>query len=246
MTMGKILSKSTITVGMVAVLALAVAVPAHGGTINKSVNISAGSESSGASSVNGSISVGAGALITGDLDTVNGRIRVDSDVSVRDVSTVNGALRIDSGVTADNLSTVNGSIDVAENVTINGKIEAVNGEIGIRKGSAVARDVSNVNGEIELVASLVGGDLSTVSGDIDLRDGAEVKGDIIVEEPGGWGWSSKKSRIPEVVIGPGSRVHGNIRLEREVKLYISETAEVGGVIGEMSMNDAVRFSGNRP
>jgi len=159
---------------------------------------------------------------------VNGRIRVDSDVSVRDVSTVNG------------------SIDVAENVTINGRIEAVNGEIQIRKGSVVARDVSNVNGEIELVASLVGGDLSTVSGDVELRDGAEVKGDIIVEKPGGWGWSSKKSRIPEVVIGPGSRVHGNIRLEREVKLYISETAEVGGVVGVMSMNDAVRFSGNRP
>ena len=244
--MGKILSKSTMTVVMVALLALTVAVPAHGGNVNKSVKIAAGSESGGASSVNGSISVGAGAVITGDLDTVNGRIRVDSDVHVKDVSTVNGSLSIKSGATADSLSTVNGAIEVAENVTINGKIEAVNGEIGIRKGSTVARGVSNVNGEIELVTSLVGGNLSTVSGDIDLRDGAEVKGDVIVEKPGGWGWSSKQSRIPEVVIGPGSRVHGNIRLERVVKLYISETAEVGGVIGEMSMSDAIRFSGKHP
>jgi hypothetical protein len=31
-----------------------------------------------------------------------------------------------------------------------------------------------------------------------------------------------------------------------VKLYISETAEVGGVVGEMSMNDAIRFSGKHP
>jgi len=242
----KILSKNTITVGMVALLALSVAPQAHGGNVNKSVKISAGSESRGQSSVNGSISVGAGAVVKGDLDTVNGRIRVDSDARVEDVSTVNGGVRIDSGVTADSLSTVNGAITVAENVTINGDIEAVNGEIGIDRGSKVARSVSNVNGEIELVASTVGGDLFTVSGDIDLRDGAEIKGDIIVEEPGGWGWNHKDKRVPEIVIGPGSRVHGNIRLEREVRLYISDTAEVGGVVGEMSMDDAVRFSGKRP
>ena len=245
-TMGKILSKTTMTVVMVAMLALAVAVPAHGASVNKSVKIAAGSESGGASSVNGSISVGAGAVVTGDLNTVNGRIRVDSDVRVKDVSTVNGSLSIKSGVTADSLSTVNGSIDVAENVTINGNVEAVNGEIGIRNGSTVARDVSNVNGEIDLVASVIGGDLSTVSGDIALSIGAEVKGDIIVEKAGGWWRSDKKTRTPEVVIGPGSRVHGNIRLERVVKLYISETAEVGGVIGEMSMSDAIRFSGKHP
>ncbi len=244
--MAKIFSKSTISVVMLALLALAVAVPAHGGHVNKSVKIAAGSQSSGASSVNGSITVGAGAVVTGDLDTVNGRIRVDSDVSVKDVSTVNGSLSIKSGVTADSLSTVNGSIEVAENVTINGNIEAVNGEIGIDRGSTVARDVSNVNGEIELVASLVGGNLSTVSGDIELSGGAEVRGDIIVEEPGGWWRGNKETRMPEIVIGPRSRVHGNIHLERVVKLYISETAEVGGVVGKMSMSDAVRFSGKRP
>ena len=93
---------------------------------------------------------------------------------------------------------------------------------------------------------MIGGNLSTVSGDIDLRDGAEIKGDIVVEKPGGWGWGNKNTRIPEVVIGPGSRVHGDIRLERVVKLYISETAEVGGVVGEMSMSDAIRFSGKHP
>ena len=37
-----------------------------------------------------------------------------------------------------------------------------------------------------------------------------------------------------------------IRLEREVELYISESAEVGGVKGKMSMDDAVRFSGKKP
>ncbi len=145
--MGKIFSKSTISVVMLALLALAVAVSAHGGHINKSVKIAAGSQSSGASSVNGSITVGAGAV---------------------------------------------------------------------------------------------------VAGDIELSGGAEVRGDIIVEKPGGWWRGNKETRMPEVVIGPGSRVHGNIHLERVVKLYISETAEVGGVVGEISMSDAVRFSGKRP
>ena len=41
-------------------------------------------------------------------------------------------------------------------------------------------------------------------------------------------------------------MEGVIKLEREVKLYISENAEVGGVEGVMSMDDAVRFSGKRP
>ena len=52
--------------------------------------------------------------------------------------------------------------------------------------------------------------------------------------------------MPTVTIGPGCRVDGKIIAEREVKLYISETAEVGGVEGELSMSDAVRFSGKRP
>jgi DUF4097 and DUF4098 domain-containing protein YvlB len=240
------LSKSTITVSLLTILALSVAVPASAHGVNKSVKIAAGNTSSGESSVNGSISVGSGAIVTGDLSTVNGRIRVDSDATVEDVSTVNGGLRIDSGSKTESLSTVNGGINVAENVTVDGKIEAVNGEIDLGKGSEVRRDVSNVNGEIELRASKVGGDVSTVSGDVELADGAEVMGDVIVEKPNGWGWNEKKSRTPEIVIGPGSKVHGDIRLERVVKLFISESAEVGGVTGEMSMDDAVRFSGNKP
>ena len=53
--------------------------------------------------------------------------------------------------------------------------------------------------------------------------------------------------MPEIVIGPGSVVEGNIVLEREVKLYISESAEVGGIESDyMSMDDAIRFSGDSP
>jgi len=48
------------------------------------------------------------------------------------------------------------------------------------------------------------------------------------------------------VIGPGSTVEGVIDLEREVDLYISASANVGGGKCEMSMDDAVRFSGDKP
>jgi DUF4097 and DUF4098 domain-containing protein YvlB len=244
--MSNILSKNTMTLGLMVLLALTVAFPAHAHNVNQSVKVGAGNTSDGESSVNGSISVGSGAVVTGDLSTVNGRIHVDSDAKVEDVSTVNGGLRIGSGASTQSLSTVNGAIDVSENVIVDGQIEAVNGEIDVDTGSTVARDVSNVNGEIELRSSTVDGDISTVSGSIDLTGTAVVKGDIIVEKASSWGWNSKKSKLPEIVIGPEARVHGDIHVERVVKLYISDTAEVGGVTGEMSMSDAIRFSGERP
>lgn len=243
--MSRILLKSALSLSLLLVLALTLALPVQAHNVNKNVKIAAGNTSDGESSVNGSISVGSGAVVKGDLSTVNGRIRVESDARVEEVSTVNGGLRIDSGASTESLSTVNGGINVNENVTVDGSIEAVNGEIDIDSGSTVARSVANVNGEIELRDGTVEGDVSTVSGDIRLSGSAVVKGDIIVEKPG-WSWNSKKSRVPDVVIGPGAKVLGNIHVERVVNLYISETAEVGGVSGAMSMSDVVRFSGERP
>jgi DUF4097 and DUF4098 domain-containing protein YvlB len=242
--MTKIVTKNVITVGFLLMLMLTI--PVHASSVNKSVKIAAGSESDGASSVNGSVTVGEGAVVTGDVETVNGTIRIDENATIRDAETVNGALRVSSGVKAEDLSTVNGAIRIDENVTVNGHVEAVNGSIGVAKGSKVSRDVSNVNGEIELAGSEIGGDLSTINGDIKLRDGAVVKGDLLVEKPGGVNWGNRKTRKPEIVIGPGSQVQGTIRLEREVKLFISESAKVGGVTGTMTMDDAIRFAGEHP
>ena len=57
------------------VTALIFAFPAYG-NINKSVRIADGATSTGASSVNGSVTVGDNATVTGDLSTVNGSIRI--------------------------------------------------------------------------------------------------------------------------------------------------------------------------
>jgi len=238
-----LLIKSAFTVGLLVML---LAVPVYGASVNKSIKIAAGSEADGATTVNGSISVGDGAVVTGDLNTVNGKIRVGDDATIEDAQTVNGSLSISDGVVADELSTVNGSVSVGENAKVNGVIEAVNGAITVERNTTVADDVGNVNGSIDLRGSEVAGNVSTVNGDIELQDAAVVTGDIIVEKPSSWGFGNKNRRKPKIIIGPGSEVRGKIELEQEVELFISETAKVGGVEGVMSMNDAVRFSGERP
>ena len=45
-----------------------------------------------------------------------------------------------------------------------------------------------------------------------------------------------------MVIGPGSVVQGTLNFEREVELYVSDTATIGAVEGAK----VVRFSGERP
>lgn len=240
--MAKFMTKSAFTIGLLVML---LSVPALGATINKSVRIDDGSESDGQTSVNGSITVGNDAVVTGGLRTVNGTIRVDSGASIRNASTVNGSLRLADNVRAGDLSTVNGSLLIGGGSAIDGSVSAVNGRIELDAGTSVASDLGNVNGQIQLSGATVGGDLSTVNGDIELADGSVIRGDLIVEKPSSWSWH-ESSRKPRIVIGPGSKVEGKIMLEREVELFISDTAEVGGVEGEMSLDDAKRFSGQRP
>lgn len=226
-------------------LAVMLVAPACAGGINKSINVEDGGQSKGQSSVNGSITIGDDVVVSGGLDTVNGDIRIGSNSRVRDVDTVNGGITIKDNVATGDINSVNGSIRIGENVEVDGEVNAVNGGISLRSGTTVSEGVGNVNGDIDLRGSVVGRDLSTVNGDVTLADESTLRGDLLIEKPGGWGWNNKR-HLPTIVIGPGSSVMGTIVLEREVKLFISESATVGGVSGEMSMADAVRFSGERP
>ena len=229
---------------VVTILLLCLAVASAGAVdMNKSIKIKDGSETGGQSTINGSITVGSDATVSGSLETVNGTIRVGKNSRIEDAETVNGGVRLDDGVTTRDVSSVNGSVRLAENVTVEGEVSVVNGKIDLDRGSKVSDDVSNVNGEISVSGADIGGDLSTVNGDVSLSDSAVVRGDLIVEKPHGW---KSDNRKPEIVIGPGSRVEGELKLEREVELFISETAEVGGVSGAMGIEDAVRFKGKRP
>ena len=241
--MAKTVTKTVFTIGLLVML---MSVPAFGASVNKSVKIGAGEESDGASTVNGSITVGTDAVVTGGVGTVNGSIRVDDGAKIEGAETVNGSIRLGDNVESESLVTVNGTIALGESSKVRGDIEAVNGRISLASGAVVEDSVENVNGRIEMAAAEVGGNVSTVSGDVELREGAVVNGDLVVRKPGGWSWGKSKNRKPRVVIGPGSKVLGTIELEHEVELFISETAEVGGVSGVMTMDDAVRFSGDSP
>ena len=225
---------------------LALAVPAYAGSVNKSVKIEPGTTADGASSVNGSVTVGEGATVTGDVETVNGTIRVRSTAIVEDVSTVNGSVKIADNVQADSLSTVNGSVSVGAGSSIRRNMEAVNGRLSVENGATIGGSVENVNGEVDIDGASIEKDISTVNGDIQLKNGAHVMGDIIVNKPSGWGWNNNKKRKPKIILGRNARVDGTIVAEREVEIYMHETAELGGVSGKASMEDVVRFSGNRP
>lgn len=218
--------------------------PAWGASLNESIKIGDGETASGASTVNGSITVGNDAVVTGTVSTVNGTIRIGDNARVEDAETVNGSLRVSDGAQSQDLSSVNGAVHVGTGVSVDGEISVVNGKINLEPGTTVSRDVSNVNGEIKLNGAEISGSLTTVNGDVLLQDNATIKGDLTVEKPSGW--NNNNSRKSKVIIGPGSRVGGSIILEQEVDLYISTSAEVGGVSGVMSMDDAERFSGKRP
>ena len=78
--MAKIATKTVFTIGL---LALLMAVPAFGASVNKSIKIANGEEADGATTVNGSVTVGSDAVVTGGLRTVNGSIRIGSGSTIR-------------------------------------------------------------------------------------------------------------------------------------------------------------------
>jgi cytoskeletal protein CcmA (bactofilin family) len=193
------------------------------------------------SHVNGAIHVGEGEH-AGNLSTVNGSIRVDDNAVIKNAKTVNGSIRVDDNVTAESLSSVNGAVKVGERCRINGDVRSVNGSLTLDEQVEVAGDLGNVNGRIEIDGARVNGRVSTVSGDIWIGADSYVGGGIRVEKPKGFAGNWDKSGIPQIVIGPRATVDGTLEFEREVKLYVSDTAKIGTVVGATP----IKFSGKRP
>jgi DUF4097 and DUF4098 domain-containing protein YvlB len=194
-----------------------------------------------------------------DTSKVNGSIRIDEGRTVGDLSTVNGSIRLGDHGQADEISTVNGSIDVGDDAsirsagTVNGRvslgkrvrvsrdIDTVNGSLVLDDGSDVSGDVSNVNGSIRLRSAHVGGGIKTVSGDIEVGADSIVDKGILVEKSNSWfHWGSDKAN--RVVIGPRAVIKGKLVFERDVELFVSDSAQVGAIEGATP----VRFSGDHP
>ncbi|HYB65656.1 MAG TPA: hypothetical protein VEC59_10395 [Steroidobacteraceae bacterium] len=193
-----------------------------------------------AKTVNGSIHVPAGTH-SGGVATVNGSIRIDDDATVASAGTVNGSVTLGAHATADTVGTVNGSITLGEGAHVIREVTTVNGSMTLKSGAEVGGPVSNVNGRIALSAAHVGGGLHTVDGDVDVGGGSHVEGGILVKRGGG-GWFNFSARKPRIVIGPGAVVQGDLRFERAVDLYVSESATTGPITGAT----AIRFSGASP
>jgi hypothetical protein len=181
--------------------------------------------------VNGSVHVAAGTA-PGNADTVNGGIDIDDKAAVGTATTVNGGIKIGAQATATNLHTVNGDITVGAGTHIAQNIESVNGGISLADGAEVAGLVSNVNGKISLNAAHVSGRISTTSGDILIYGTSRVGDGIHVEKSSGLQLISK---LPRIEIGPGAIVQGELKFDREVRLYVSDKATIGTVTGATAM-----------
>jgi hypothetical protein len=190
--------------------------------------------------VNGSVNVAAGQPVQ-DASTVNGAISVAEGAAIKDAETVNGRITIGDNATANSAQTVNGSITIGSNTRVAGDVECVNGSITLQKGADVGGKLENVNGRFELNGAHVAGGIRTVMGDIEVGADSRVEGGITIERSKGFSISFKKS-VPRIVIGPGATVQGPMKFEREVQLYVSDSATIGEVIGATP----IKFAGDRP
>lgn len=217
---------------LAALLALAGCYNMPGGEVTAS--------SGGANTVNGSIQVPAGTH-SGGVGTVNGSIRIDDNATVASAGTVNGSVALGAHAAAESVATVNGSITLGEGAHVTHDVTTVNGSMTLKDGADVGGPLANVNGRIALNDAHVAGGLRTVNGDIDVGGGSRIEGGIEVKKGGG-SWFSFGTHKPRIVIGPKAVVQGELRFERAVDLYVSDSATTGTITGAT----AVRFSGASP
>ena len=77
----------------------------------------------------------------------------------------------------------------------------------------------------------------------DITGNARVDGGILVHKPDSNSWFHFGiDHTPVVTIGPGATVNGTLKFEREVKLYVSDKAHVGQIVGATP----VKFTGDQP
>lgn len=189
--------------------------------------------------INGAVRVEAGRQ-AGDVSTVNGAVYVGDNATVQEASTVNGAVELGAKAQATELGTVNGAISMGSASRVSGEVNAVNGSIHLAPGADVGGRLENVNGAIVLDGAHVAGGLGTVAGDITVGANSRVEGGILVDKSRGW--FSGNSRTPMVVIGPHAVVQGTLEFRRKVVLKVSDSAQIGPVKGATP----VKFSGATP
>jgi hypothetical protein len=206
---------------------------------NGAVRVTAEKPVGNVAGTNGSVSLEDGAQAK-NVQTVNGAITIGRSATVGSVKSVNGKVEVSEDTRAQAIETVNGGISLEQGVQVETSVKAVNGRIQLARSVGVGGSVETTNGSIQLDHANVGGDLRTKNGNIEVGAQSIVKGGIVVERSDSvWGESK---RVPRVVIGPGAVVSGALTFEREVELYVSESAKVGAIKGAKP----IKFSGDKP
>jgi DUF4097 and DUF4098 domain-containing protein YvlB len=213
-----------------------------------SINIEPGQHARTVTDVNGSIHIGANAVVDGVHD-VNGSIHVDEGVTAQSLGTVNGSVHVGGRAhVADDVRTVNGAVSIDSGSQV-GSVSTVNGSLTVT-GSHVSGEVRNVNGGTRLLASHVGGSVTSVNGGIEIGPDTHVDGGLYVRKSNNgngswfnwWALFFSTRSPPRVVIAPGAVVSGPLVFDQEVKLYVSDRATVGPIKGAT----AIKFSGAKP
>ncbi len=198
------------------------------------------SNGDGTDRVNGSIHVAAG-MPASPVATVDGSIVADDNAVLQSARTVNGGISIGAHARAESLATVNGPITLKAGARISGAITVVNGSITLADGAEVSGTLTNVSGKIALNSAHVAGGIVTVNADISVLGSSRVEGGITVKNPSGLFFHASDA-TPQIVIGPGAVVQGNLRFLHKVALYVSDHATIGPVSGAT----AIPFAGPTP
>jgi predicted acyltransferase (DUF342 family) len=202
---------------------------------------SASDDENGTTKVLGSVHIPPGQHIK-DATTVNGSVEVGENAVVDRANTVNGSITLRQHATAASVETVNGSARLEAGARVGGGVELVNGRISLGDGADVTGRLTTVNGSIQLSAAHVGGGIQTKNGDIEIGPNSRVEGGILIRSTENSWFNFGSPKIPRVVVGAGAVVQGTLRFEREVKLYVNDTAQIGTVEGAT----VIKFSGAQP
>lgn len=178
----------------------------------------------------------------GDLETVSGDIELRDQAHLEDASTVSGNIDGGDGVHAESLSSVSGNVKLGEQARISDDIESVSGDIFVGRGGQVGGDVETVSGSIGIVDTDLAAGIETISGDVTVGAGSHVKGSLRVEKSDGFSVSFGNRRPQRIVIGPDAVVEGPMVFERDVVLYVHDSARTGKITGAT----AIRFSTPTP
>lgn len=190
--------------------------------------------------VNGRIDIGSECRINGNVSNVNGRIQIGSGSRAHQISNVNGRISLAEDVEIDgDVSSVNGRIELGHNARVSGEVESVNGRISVSEGVAIDGGITSVNGRIEMrgarAASLVTNNSSVL-----LDEGTVIAGELRIRKSKGINFNAGSP--PKIVIGRDVTVEGPLKFEREVELFVHESASVGEITGA----EAATYSGNEP